>query len=331
MVIDRSSNTDQAEDHPLSVQELEQVEGIGHKTAQALFEMGLRNYAGLAYYLERTPAEEIARDLQERGVNIKSGLIQKEKMLTSIHNLSITQAIAATEAGREAEPPQEAIAEMPPSELPEITAQFTISFGWATQPDGSRQLLTTVYDERNFGKEVVFQGRDPQPWVDWILEHANIQTGQENLPDVEHIHANAEPVVEAVLPEDLEVLSIDVFEPEPMAGKPGSTLIADVQFQLSPAQLDYLISEARPCQVSVYLHDLASDTLQLISAGNQELIPGKTHCQYQVEFPIPNLGRYTIQTKFFMPEPKSTAWFAIYDGQPFTVSPYIPQFAGQAA
>ena len=359
MTIPTGSNTDQGDDHPLSMLEFEQIGGIGHKTAQAFNSMGFRSFAELLAYLERTPTEAICEEMQAHGVGYKPGLFPKDKLVEKLRKLV---------GEREAERPEEPLpAAQVEEEAPDLTVRFTVSFSWEPQPDGSRRLCTRVYDERNCGEEVPFYGEDPHPWVAWMMEHANIQTNPEvmseagapggyaepeqaeqEVPEAGIPFAYAEPVQEEGAPIELdtptgeaetiqdedpfvecELLSMEVYQPAPLVGKESNTLIADIKFRLSAARVDYLITSGNACQVGIYLHNTENDTKRLLSTSKQELFPGKTDYQQRVEFTIPTLGHYDIETHICMATGESTSQIFLYCGAHFTVVPLIPQDASK--
>lgn len=294
------SSTKREEDRQIILQKLEKVAGIGKKTAQVFYDMGIRSLSNLVTYLEKTTTDDISKDFHEHGVNLRSGLIDKENMIDSAKKLG----------GYENE-----------------IASFTVSFYWDHQSDGSRQLLTKVYDPRNYGKDEPFYGEDPIPWVDWILKRANLLAKPATLTDLK----TAEPPPEAEkpkaeeppqapkTPEDLEILSVDVFDFSP-AQVMQKKLTAEIQFKISTSQLDREIKGNFPCQAKVFLQDLERGSIQLVSTGQIGLIPDQSHYQFRLDFPLPDLGHYKIQTNLCLLAPEASV--AFYEGPRFKVTSF---------
>jgi hypothetical protein len=158
----------------LSMDRLTKIDGIAEKTAEALYEIGIHSCADLAEYLSQHTAQEVSEALKEQGVNRPPALIDRETWARQAEVFSQPENNPTALPQAETEPVQKP-EEAPSSPEPgEHDAVFRVSFDIARDAEDQPTLQTTVYDEKNTGKEEVFQGSDPAPWVNWMLERANL-------------------------------------------------------------------------------------------------------------------------------------------------------------
>ncbi|UCC54124.1 MAG: hypothetical protein JSV68_09150, partial [Anaerolineaceae bacterium] len=122
----------------ISISKLEKIHGISKKTAEAMYEIGIRSYTDLAKYLNDHTPEEISEKLKEHGVKRPPGQIDKD-WIKKAEKLSRNEAL------------------------------FTVYFDVLDENDQPVQY-TTVYDERNGGEDKDFEGSKTSQWVNWIVD-----------------------------------------------------------------------------------------------------------------------------------------------------------------
>ena len=165
----------------LSIDRLIKIDGIARKTAEAMHEIGVHSYAGLAQYLSQRSAQQVSAALQEHGVKRPPAFIDPATWARQARAFGELEDAAPTPPEEEREPTAK------PGEAPssrdsrEDDAMFTVSFDVATGGDREPVLRTTVCDRANGGQEGVFQGSDSAPWVNWMLERAQLPAAVEQI------------------------------------------------------------------------------------------------------------------------------------------------------
>lgn len=113
-----------------------EIDGIAKNTPEAMLEIDIHSYAGLALYLRQRTAEEVSASLKEHGVNRPSGLIHRETRLRQDEVLSKRANAAPTPSEEETELAEKAEESLPRRESREHDAMFAVHFDVAT--DGNQ-------------------------------------------------------------------------------------------------------------------------------------------------------------------------------------------------
>jgi len=166
-----------------SIRKLMEIDGIARKTAEAIYEIGIHNFADLAQYLSQNTAEEVSEALKAHGVNRPPGLIDKNTWTRQAKAFSQREDTAPPPLEEETGPVKKSKDAPNSRDLHEHDSVFTVSFDIVSDEDGRQDLQTTVYDEKNAGEEQVFQGSDPAPWVNWMLERAGLPFAVQHIPE----------------------------------------------------------------------------------------------------------------------------------------------------
>jgi hypothetical protein len=287
----------------LSINQLTAIDGIARKTAEAVYAIGIHSYADLAQYLSQHTAEQVSAALKEHGVNRPPGFIDQETWTRQAELFSQLENTAPTPPEGETEPEEEPKEAPPSPESREHDALFTVSFDVARDEDGEPVLHTMVCDEKNVGQKEVFQGSDTSPWVNWMLERAN-------LPFVvEHIATQAEvagepPPTEATVPPtlaelydaQLEISDVQLSVLGPTLDVPEKRLKAEINFRLSGPEAETLTSQGIPFRIEGYTVDLESGVLELVASDRSQLVPRVFEYRGQQKFGIPDAGRYEFHS-----------------------------------
>lgn len=291
----------------LSINKLMAINGIAKKTAEAMYQIGIHSYADLVQYLSQHTAPEISAALKEHGVNRPPALIDREKTWISqaeafsqLENATPTLPEGETEP---AEKPEEAPTH---PESRELDAVFVVSFDVARDEDGEAVLHTAVYDEKNAGKEEIFLGSDTSPWVNWMLERANLPFALEHVatqpevtggPRSTEIEVTAPPVpAEGRCDAQLEIGDVQLSVIGPTSDVPEKRLKAEIDFQLSGADAEMLASQGIPFRIEGYTVDLDSGASELVASGRSQLEPQVFQYRGQQKFAIPDVGRYEFHS-----------------------------------
>ena len=95
----------------LSINRLTDIDGIATKTAEAMYEMGIRGYADLAQYLSRRTAPQVSAALKEHGVTRPPAFIDRETWARQAREFGELENAAPASPEEETEPvtePEEA-------------------------------------------------------------------------------------------------------------------------------------------------------------------------------------------------------------------------------
>lgn len=311
-----------------SINQLTKIDGISRKTAEALYRMGIHTYTDLAQYLHQHTAEEVSQALKEHGLNRPPGLLNMQKLTLQAEMFSEAEKNIPRS---HAEEPQlnTNLEESPPHREPrDHAAVFTVSFDLVKDPDGKQVLQTTVYDEKDSGKEQSFLGNDTSQWVNWMLVRANLSgltagppAGLEQAATEAPVSAEAETVMPG-FPEEpyraqLTISSFQLTPIKPSASVPGKKLKAQLNFQLSGADAPVLASHAVPYRVSIYTIEHGKGTPAQAASLDGRLEPRQFEYAQWLEFAEPRAGRYDVHCVVRLPP--SGKLMGYYQGPAVTV------------
>jgi hypothetical protein len=296
----------------LSMDRLTKIDGIAEKTAEALYEIGIHSCADLAEYLSQHTAQEVSEALKEQGVNRPPALIDRETWARQAEVFSQPENNPTALPQAETEPVQKP-EEAPSSPEPgEHDAVFRVSFDIARDAEDQPTLQTTVYDEKNTGKEEVFQGSDPAPWVNWMLERANLPLALElvltqaevtMVPPPTGTESTAPPVPVGPYDAALKIGDVEVSVAGPSSETPEKRLKAEINFRLSGADAQTLASQGIPFRIEVYTVDLGSGVLELVASDQSQLESQVFEYRDQQKFAIPDVGRYEFHSRVLLLPP----------------------------
>jgi len=264
------------------IQKLDNINGIGRPTAEAFYEIGLHSYIDLIQFLDQHTKKEIAAELASHNARLPLGFVKKDEWINHARELS----------------------QLEKTSLVEHDAQFIISFDIERDRGGKPILRTIVYDEKNSGMEVVFDGNETAPWVNWIIKQIDLPLPVEPIvaqgevvpePQTTHEEAAAPaltPTPGKALDARLEISSFHVSVVEPLAEIPKKRLAAEVGFQLSGMDAEEMTAQSVPFRIEIFTVDLARGILNRVVSREGQLEPGQFEYTEQLEFAIPDVGRY---------------------------------------
>jgi hypothetical protein len=302
-----NTETNEVLSHKQASNGLSAIDGIGPKTATALPEIGINSYAELAAYLTKHSATDLSESLAERGVQVAARKIENEDWLGEARKLAgqeNTEPANLEHAERAAEE-GENTPNRPGSPLDEIP--FMVIF----RREKDRWKVIT-YDERYNGPEKEW-GIEPSEWAHWILRQMRPHIELDLAPT----EAEAGPPPET----KIEILAVKPSEAERF-----KKLAAEVHFELSGSQKDTLAAARTPFWIHVHTVDLVSETESLVASQRRELEPQVFKYKERLEFPIPELGRYELQSLVLLPPPVGR--MTLCQGPTFKV---VPQKADTSA
>jgi len=301
-----------------------EIDGIGPKTAEAFYDLGVRSFADLHRYLTDHTDKEVLAALAERGARVLPNSIEKYDWRDRVESLAAVTGV--TEPSREeATVVREEPAETPASVIPaeQHDAAFTIFFDYVAGEPGEQLLQTTVYEDRDFGDEQTFTGLETDPWVNWILERAGLPVsaeasvgGQPAASEVE----NTEPT-EPETPEESRIVIQDLqtSAAKPSSGMPEKRLMAEVRFEIVGANAENLTERRIPFRVEVHTVETESLASNLVSSSRGNLQPQVREYVSRQEFSFPPLGRYDLYAIVLLLPPGRTA--AYHKGGPIRIIP----------
>lgn len=320
-------------DREFSINQLTKIGGISRKTAEAFYEIGIRSYAELAEYLRQHTAEEVSQALKVHGLNRPPGLINIQKLTLQAEIFSRAEKNITTSPAEEPQPTRN-LEETPPNRAPrDHDAVFTVLFDVIKDKDGERVLQTTVYDEKDSGREQAFLGNDASKWVNWMLVRANLSgstagppAGLEQAGTEAPLPAEAETAKPGIPAEpyhaQLTISSFQLTPIKPSASVPGKKLKAELSFQLSGAHAPMLASHAVPYRVSIYTIEYGKGTPAQAASLDGQLEPKQFEYAHRLEFAAPEAGRYDFHCVVRLPP--SGKLMGYYQEPAFTLSARTP-------
>jgi len=308
---------------------LEEIEGIGPGYAKALNKIGIYRFADFLPY--NTP-EKLQQALEEAGEKIPLWKIKKfdwlgqarDKVLPQQTNTEHASPQKATEAAQEPQYPS-------PKEEWEQYAGFNLYFEFRTDEHGQQEWRTLVFkslDPDSFNGREEFPGIEPVPWVNWILEQADLPITTEPIPtETEVAREPTPPETEDAVPPapvtpydaGIEILDVQLSEIGPSSGVPEKRLMAEVRFKVSGPEAETLTAERIPFRSEVHTVALEGGASNLVASGLSQLQPQVFEYTSQQEFPIPELGRHELHSIVLLLPPDEM--MASHRGPTFKVVP----------
>jgi hypothetical protein len=295
------------DERELSIGRLTQIDGIARKTAEAMYEEGIRGHADLIQYLNRHTARQVSSALREHGVNRPPAFIDRVAWARQARELGELENILRTPP-EEKKGPAEREQEAPSGPHPRAhDAVFTVFFDAAADGDRQPVLRTTVCEGANGGQERVFQGSQAAPWVNWILERANLSLAVERIATQEEAVSSPAPAE----PGDarIEIGDVRLSVVGPTADDPARRLGAEVSFQLYGRDAERLASRRVPFRTEAHTVNVESGVSERVAFERGQLVPEVFEYVSRQEFDIPEVGRYEFHSLVLLLPPGKAATY----------------------
>lgn len=299
-----------ANERELTIQQLVRIDGIARKTAEILYEIGIRGFARLAAYLRAHTADEVSADFLAHGLKRSSGLIKLEAWIQQAELFAQAETPSSAAAQPASTPSAEANSSSSASESLDHDAVFTVFFDLVTDEDGNSQVHTTVYDEKNGGKEKLFKDTQASEWVSWMLEQAHLPPGLAQMAS-EIAGLDAQPPAQAeaatTIPPggsfkaQIEIQQIEVNPRKSATHSSEKMLSAEIIFRLSGADAETLASQSMPYRVEIYTIEFGSGAPRFVASGDGRLAPRRSEYTHRLEFAMPAVGRYELHSLVRLP------------------------------
>ncbi len=155
---------------------------------------------------------------------------------------------------------------------------------------GERVWQTRPYDVTS-GFNKPLPGLDTALWVNWILERADLPVATGPIPTETEVAAPAMPY-----DAQLEILDVQVSKAEQSPGVREKRLMAEVRFQISGTETETMAADRVPFWIQFHIVDLESGAVNLVASEQSQRQPDIFEYTNQQAFPIPDLGRYELQS-----------------------------------
>jgi hypothetical protein len=293
------------DDRELSIAKLTQITGIAAKTAQAMYEIGIRSYADLVKYLEQHTAQEFSTALKEHGVKRRPGIIDREMWIKQAEMLGQSEKSADTPHNEAVQPEEEAKPPRSGREAKEHDAMFTVSFDTAINDAGERVLSTTVYHEGNGGEELVFQGINASPWVNWIMKRADLPVAMRSSVPEDETSEGSPPIESPArippIPGELNDFLLEIYDVQLSVMKPKlaeseKRLGAKINIKLSGSDAERLTMHRIAFRTEMFTINLDDGFPRQVATSEDQLEPHIFEYSYQFEVAIPAVGRYELHS-----------------------------------
>ena len=308
---------------------LEEIEGIGPGYAKALNRIGIYQFVDLLQY---NIPDELHQALEEAGEKVPLWKIEngnwlgqaREKVLARQSNAENPSSGETAEEERERE-------KLSTEEEWQQYVGFNLYFEFKMDEHGQQEWRTLVYktlDPDSFNGREEFPGVESAPWVNWILENAELPIGAETSATETEVAAEPIPIeIETVAAsppatEDvsqIKILEVQLAEIGPSSGVPEKRLKAEVRFKVVGPQAETLAAERIPFRSEVHTVALEEGISSLVASGLDQLQPQVFEYTAQQTFPIPELGRYELHSVVFLLPPHEM--MASYQGPTLKVVP----------
>jgi hypothetical protein len=287
-------------------EDLQRITGIGPKFARALYQIGINHYADLLQY---TPEQLASLLTQQAKVKVTPERIEADQWLEQARALVVEPATLDfglhSEEG-DTRPLSAAIPTVSPPEWHQY-AGFSLFFDYIAHSATKQEWQTRLYHEET-GREALLSGTETAIWADWIDKQASLPR-----PAVEEESGRGETLLwrkgANATDFDLQIIEVTVSA----SAETEESCDVHIHFVLSGADTIKLTSQRVPYQIELQTLDLAANTI------NQRLESEITHLQpaisdYNVRraLPLPNPGRYELQTTIYIHSPAERA--ACYTG-----------------
>lgn len=307
------------DDRERSINELTQISGIASRTAEAMYDIGIRSYADLIQYLEAHTAQEFSAALKEHGVSRRPGLIDREMWIKQAEILERSVTGPDPEYKWEVQAEKSLKASQLGHKGTEHDAMFTVSFDSTTNDVGERVLFTTVYNESNGGEEFVFQGMDTSPWVNWILERAGLPivkaSGASESKRLQDSSAGGIKAATPALPDKLHDLRLEIEDVQvsvvnPKLSTSEAQLRAEVRIKLFGSDAERLTRQATAFHIGIYMLNLDDGFPRQIGARKDQFKPHVFEYSQPFEVAMPSVGRYELHsTVHLLPSGELKAYY----------------------
>ncbi len=284
---------------------LETITGIGPAFARALNQAGIYRFADLAQY---TPQKLTSVLAQQGNVKIACERIeandwigQAEVLARTMNQEAVSQEAATREESmlfiEEDEEEPLALAKQPTWKQ---HAGFSLFFDYVDHGFGVPEWQTRLYHEES-GRELLLTGTDKDDWAGWIEKQTKLP-GILGSPAAEEDDEKDEgEMVTTPTATHTYKAKLQILEVEPVQGsltRPAEDrYVIEVRFGLSGPDADSIVNQKIPYQVEIQTINLATSTLnQFVELGQLQLRPGTTEYAVRQEMPMPEAGRYELQT-----------------------------------
>ena len=147
--------------------------------------------------------------------------------------------------------------------------------------------------DRECDKEITFVGIEPHLWFNWILQQADLPVDVGS--DLIVPETPVSPTTVIPNPAQVSILDVEV-EPKSLPDVRNKTLMTSIQFTVSGVNTETLMAENTPYQILMLIVDQNRGLTKLIASEQGLFQPEQSVYTHRLEFPIPDLGRYELQT-----------------------------------
>lgn len=298
---------------------LTDISGLGQAAERELHSLGIRRFDDLIQY---TP-EELARRLYEHTGSQR----YSDKYIRNNDWIGQAKSRMGARNKLKASLPEATPAAAPAAQVAKTQikgwkrhAEFTLYFETIPpeqedQPWQTRVWHTCIRD-RECDREETFEGITPEPWVRWIFQQAGL-AGELDLGLLEQ-RAEAPAAPAPPSPAQVSILDVEI-ERQSAPGVGSKALATSLRFMIAGADAEALAAERTPYQILVLLVDQARQISELVASERGRLQAEQTEYAHRLGFPLPNVGRYEVQSLVLVQAP--TELVASHHGPRFTVTP----------
>jgi predicted flap endonuclease-1-like 5' DNA nuclease len=288
---------------PANRDDLTQIRGVTPERESALNALGIWTFRQLLDHSHDPDALAARLDMSTRIITRWNWFGQARELIQRMNDQDRRREKGTEATEKAAAPPEEkADTEKEPQDDWKIHTSFSLFFEQKTDEQGEQDWQTRVYFDQASDvaeEETPFAGLETRPWVNRILELANLP-GVQTIAPAKLAESEPREKEEA----GLEILDFQVFKPASPSDARRGRLQAKLRFRLADPP-----TERNAFQIQILAVPLEEGEPVLLAFERDSLEPGEMEYTGQLALSLPKLGRYALQCVVLTPPPGERAAF----------------------
>lgn len=305
--IERSAATmRESNRRPANRDDLTRIRGITPERESALNALGIWTFRQLLDHSHHPDALAARLNMSTRIITRWDWFGQARELVQQMNDRD-RQEEAETTTKATAPSEERADTEEKPQDDWKVHSSFSVFFEQKTDEQGEQDWQTRVYFDQASDvdqEETPFAGLKTEPWVNRILELANLP-GVQTIAPAKLAESEPREKEEA----GLEILDFQVSKPASPADARRGRLQAKLRFRLADPQTETPPTERNVFQIQILAVPLEEGEPVLLAFERGSLEPGEMEYTGQLALPLPKLGRYALQCVVLTPSPGERAAF----------------------
>ncbi len=279
--------------------DLESISGIGPTFARALNQIGINQFSDLTRYSPQQLSIALAN---QANVKVSADRIETNDWIGQAKMLSQSaiEKVVRPSKSDNAKPVAKSAPRVGSREKNRHQhAGFSLFFDYLVPEEGSKVWQTYLYHEES-GEEAKLDGTETAVWAEWIVKQAQIpDETQEVLPE-------EEPVSEITPADHSQAAHVKVIDVKTVSASELSAdeFMIEVQLAVDGDGALSVVNQQIPFQIEIQTFDLLNNQIvNFVEIGQRQLQPDQLNYTVPIKLPMPDVGRYELQTVVYVHEP----------------------------